>query len=52
MEIEYVNAFAYLAVIPCIMTECTLQKVRRFLITKCDPLIYCFVVLCAYVRKS
>lgn len=52
VKIEYVNTFAYLAVIPCIMTECTLQKVWRFLITKCDPLMYCFVLHCAYLRKT
>ena len=41
-----------LAVITCIMTDCTFQEVWRLLITKCNPLMYCFVLHCAYVRKT
>lgn len=39
MEINKVDAFAYLAVILCVMTEYTSQKFWKSLVTKCNPLM-------------
>lgn len=52
MRIEYVNPFTYLSIVIFIITECTFQRVRRYLMGKCDPLMYWFVLHCAYVRKT